>query len=543
MTSRKKKWLLVATLAGVTGVIAVFLVGRRMAGRFEPYIKEQAILYLERRFESKVEIAHLTVDLPHLSPAKLVFSRGRGVIARVEGDGVLLRHQGRLDIPPLFSMKSFRFEVDLGRIFEPSKHVALIHIDGMEIHVPPKGDRPDFPHPPPDSPPPDVVIADVLIHDAKLVLLPKRKDRKALEFQLHDVQLKSAGLNRAMNYTARLTNPKPPGKVQSQGTFGPWNAETPSDTPLAGEYVFTEADLGVFPAIGGTLQSTGQFEGKLSAINAKGQARVPDFRLRRSGNKIPLETTFEAFIDGTNGNTTLKPIHAVLGSTRFVTTGAVIKHDGDPRRSIKLAFTMPAGNLADIMRLAMPGPPMMEGRLNMSATISVPPLSGKVIERLVLDGKFQIDKGRFLKSKIQDKLDTLSRRAQGQPKSEEIDEVVSGMRGTFRLDDQIITFRELHFSVPGAAVGLAGNYDLSADQLDFHGKVRLDAKVSQTMSGWKRIALKPVDPFFAKQGAGTLLRIQVVGSSKDPEFGRDRGSAKNPPGPSDIPPRASRIKN
>ena len=32
-----------------------------------------------------------------------------------------------------------------------------------------------------------------------------------------------------------------------------------------------------------------------------------------------------------------------------------------------------------------------------------------------------------------------------------------------------------------------------------------------------------LDPFFSKQGAGTLLRIQVVGTSKEPKFGRDRG--------------------
>jgi S1-C subfamily serine protease len=35
----------------------------------------------------------------------------------------------------------------------------------------------------------------------------------------------------------------------------------------------------------------------------------------------------------------------------------------------------------------------------------------------------------------------------------------------------------------------------------------------------------PIDPFFSKQGAGTLLRIQVVGTSKEPKFGRDRGKA------------------
>ena len=522
MSTRKKKWLLGFAIAGVTGLLAIFLIGRHMARQFEPYIKQQAIDYLKKRFDSEVEIASLTVNVPKLSPTKLVFSRGRGVIANVEGDGVVLRHKGRRDVPPMFAMKSFHFEVDLGRVFEPTKHVALVRLDGMKIHIPPKGDRPQFQATEPDSKPPDIVIADVEINDAKLVILPKLKDRKPLEFALHEVHLKSAGVNQAMDYTARLTNPRPPGKVESKGSFGPWNAETPGDTPLSGDYVFTEANLGVFKGIGGTLQSTGKFEGLVSQFHATGEARVPDFRLSRSGNRVPLQVKFEADVDGTNGNTALKPVQAVLGSTRFATSGAIIKHDGDLRRTIQLNVSMPEGNMADVMRLAMPGQPMMEGRLMLKANIAIPPLSGKVIDKLVLDGRFDIRDGKFLKSNVQDKLDVFSRRGQGQPKNEAIDDVASGMRGDFKLDDQLLTFSSLQFVIPGAAVDLAGSYNLDADNLDFHGSVRLLAKVSQTMSGWKRILLKPVDPFFAKNGAGTFVRIQVTGTSKDPQFGRDK---------------------
>jgi hypothetical protein len=100
------------------------------------------------------------------------------------------------------------------------------------------------------------------------------------------------------------------------------------------------------------------------------------------------------------------------------------------------------------------------------------------------------------------------------------------MRGTFDLNGQALSFSSLQFVVPGAAVDMAGNYQLDADQLDFHGSLRLTAKVSQTQSGWKRIVLKPLDPFFSKNGAGTFLRIQATGSAKDPQFGRDKRSAK-----------------
>ena len=71
---------------------------------------------------------------------------------------------------------------------------------------------------------------------------------------------------------------------------------------------------------------------------------------------------------------------------------------------------------------------------------------------------------------------------------------------------------------------MAGDYNLQADALDFRGALKLRAKVSQTMTGWKGWALKPVGPLFSKNGAGTFLRIKVSGAASDPKFGLDRGS-------------------
>jgi hypothetical protein len=184
---------------------------------------------------------------------------------------------------------------------------------------------------------------------------------------------------------------------------------------------------------------------------------------------------------------------------------------------------MPNGNLPDLLRLAMKGKPFMEGIVMLETKIVIPPLSGKVKEKLQLDGRFELSQGKFLRSTIQDQIDTLSRRAQGQPKNQEIDEVVHQMNGVFQLENEVMTFKSLSFAVPGAGVDLSGSYDLDADMLDFHGALKLQAKVSQTMSGWKRIVLKPIDPFFSKQGAGTFLRIKVEGPADKPKFGRDSG--------------------
>ncbi len=189
---------------------------------------------------------------------------------------------------------------------------------------------------------------------------------------------------------------------------------------------------------------------------------------------------------------------------------------------------MPNGNLTDLLRLAMRSSPIMEGQIALKSKIVIPPLTSKVKEKLRLDGQFSISSGKFLRPEIQSKIDSLSRRGQGQPKNEEITQVFSRMVGDFRMDNQTIAFRSLTFDTPGAGVKLAGTYNLAEDTMDFRGSLGLQAKVSQTMTGWKRWALKPADPFFTKNGVGTFLRIRIDGSSKSPNFGLDHGKPDSP---------------
>ena len=94
-----------------------------------------------------------------------------------------------------------------------------------------------------------------------------------------------------------------------------------------------------------------------------------------AGNPLPLSTTFEALVDGTNGNTVLQPVRATLGHTNFTTAGAVIKNEEYSKRSINLDVTMPNGDMRDLLRLAMKGPPFMEGFINMKSSIDIPPLT------------------------------------------------------------------------------------------------------------------------------------------------------------------------
>lgn len=519
--SKRTKYI----LAGVAAFIVLagagaFFAAAMIAKRFEPMLRAQAIQYMQDSFHSEVEIGALRINRPKLSMIQILLRHGRGAIVSVEGQGISMRFGGDRSRPPLFAIKKLFFTVDLEVLVAPKKSVNLVSIDGMEINVPPKDERPDLKAD--EKANSGVVFQNVQMRNVVLSLLPKDSGKPPLRFNIARLHLESVGSNSAARYDADLTIPKPPGIVKSNGDFGPWNTSVPGDTPLKGDYTFDNADLGIFTGIAGTLSSKGTFEGALNSVNVRGKADVPNFQLKMGGSPLPLSTSFDALVDGTNGNTVLQPVRATLGHTNFTTAGAVIKNAEYSKRSINLEVSMPNGNMSDLLRLAMKGPPFMEGLMTMKSSIDLPPLSSTVKKKLVLDGTFDVHGAKFLKSTIQDQIDQLSRRGQGQPKNADIDQVISTMQGAFHLENQLMTFRSLAFEVPGADVSVTGNYDMAADMLDFHGALKLDAKLSQTMTGWKRWLLKPADPFFAKNGAGTFLKIKIEGTSHQPKFGLDR---------------------
>jgi hypothetical protein len=120
----------------------------------------------------------------------------------------------------------------------------------------------------------------------------------------------------------------------------------------------------------------------------------------------------------------------------------------------------------------------------------------------------------------------LSLRAQGDPKDAKpgAEDVHSQMVGQFVKSDDTLSFSKLNYTLPGATVALTGEYSLDGERFEFEGKMRTDAKVSQMVaSKWKSILLKPVDPFFKKNGAGAEIPVKISGTKSAPKFGLDLG--------------------
>jgi len=339
--------------------------------------------------------------------------------------------------------------------------------------------------------------------------------------------MKDIGPGQPMEFEATLVNPKPVGDIQSTGYFGPWEADSPRDTPVRGSYSFSNADLSTIRGIGGILSSTGKYNGKLDQIAVDGETDTPDFRIAISGHPVPLHTDFHAIVDGTSGDTYLQPVKAKILDSNLVANGSVVRVKDPPGHEVSLDVVIDEARIQDLLTLGVrTEPPVMTGAVKMTTKLDLPPGPGDVTERLKLDGKFQISGAHFTNEKVQSKVDALSLRSQGKPeaaKEETGANVRSDLSGIFKLQKGLLSFSQLRFQVPGTRVNLAGVYSLDGNQFDFRGKVRMDARLSQMMTGWKSIFLKPVDPFFSKHGAGTEIPVKVTGTKSELHFGSDFG--------------------
>ena len=161
---------------------------------------------------------------------------------------------------------------------------------------------------------------------------------------------------------------------------------------------------------------------------------------------MPLNTHYHSIVDGTSGDTYLQPVDATLGGSRMIARGAVTRPKGSKRRTVELDVVMTDGRIEDIMRLAVKGnKPLMIGGMNLKTKLRILPVSGDFNERLLLAGTVEMEKAHFTAAKVQDKIDSLSRRAQGQPENEEISDVLSSIFTRFNMHDGDIAFSSLTF--------------------------------------------------------------------------------------------------
>jgi hypothetical protein len=502
--SRILLWTLLALLlAGAIGFVVLLTV----PAPIERWLQGRILVALRQHYQSNVQLENLHVTLiPEF-------------IATADNFVLPVRDDGRF--PPLITVKHVTVRAAFFELLRRPFHLGWVKLDGFEITVPPKqeaGTGPSATKPERRTHLANFVIDRVDADNTQLYVLRKDPKREPLQFQLRRLTLRGAGLGQPMTFQAELTNPTPPGLIETTGNFGPWDLDQPSDTKVDGHYVFQHADLSVFKGISGILSSLGDFHGVLHNIVVDGTTDTPDFKLDSGGESVHLTTKFHAIVDGTNGNTLLQPVKAHFLESDIVTNGEVIGHPGHKGKTILLDVDIHQAKVQDVLALAAKSePPVLTGWLSLKAKLDLPPGDDTVLNRMLLAGDFRVWNARFTTEKIKQILLEVSRRGQGRPGDESIVDVTAEFAGNFHLQKSDLTFSQLQFAVPGVVAQMKGSYGLHSERVNFVGDVRLQAKVSETMSGVAHYVLIPFDPLFMKHGAGTYLPVAVGGTRQHPE--------------------------
>jgi hypothetical protein len=512
--SRRWRWI-AGFLLLLLVIVAICI--RIAVDHAEPILRARVIETLRTRFKSRVELASL-----HVSVMKGLQVSGAGL----QIYGATDPNPYEPGVQPLLEISEFRFRAPLRDLFLEPMRIHTVYVRGLSLNIPPKEHRQEM-RSMRRGGKMSIAVTEFVCQDTRLLINTLRPGRAPLEFDISDLKMKDIGPDLPFRFDATLVNPKPVGDIHSTGQFGPLKEESPRDTAVEGTYSFTDADLGTLKGIGGILSSTGKYGGTLGRIEVEGKTDTPDFRVAVSGHLVALHTDFHAIVDGTDGDTYLDPVQARFLHTSFVARGKVVRVNGVKGHDIELNVVLGQARIEDLLKLGVKtDPPVMTGPVEMKTKLSLPPSDADIARRLKLDGNFRVPGGHFTNEKVQDKIDAFSLRGQGKPKlakQPSPDDVTTDLQGRFKLVNGVLSFSTLHFLIPGAHADMTGEYSLDGNTFDFHGKLKLEAKLSQTITGWKSILLKPVDPFFSKHGAGTELPFKVTGTRSEPHFGLDFG--------------------
>jgi hypothetical protein len=220
----------------------------------------------------------------------------------------------------------------------------------------------------------------------------------------------------------------------------------------------------------------------------------------------------------------LNAVNVKLGGSEFAAKGLIEGTKGVKGKRIVVNVKSSNADLSELLRFVSDTKkPVAQGKLVIDAALDLPQGKAPILDRVAIEGSVRAERVRFANDAVQDKIDELSRRAQGRPNDTEIDDVASLMAVKFALNRGVFAYQGLSFRVKGAVIQLAGTHSLRSKELDLNGVALLNATVSQTQTGFKSLLLKPFDPLFRKGGAGTRLVIKVAGTQDQPKVGLDFG--------------------
>ena len=446
-------------------------------------------------------------------------------------EGIRFLHREHKDKPPLITIRKLVIRGSYLGLFRSPTKIDEARAIGLHITIPPRrydGQRPE-------------VIPLTVRQSGKSVLISQiTADQALLEFrgadpgdqtfvvQIHQLALSHVGDKDQFTYRTALSISKPPGEIHATGTFGPWNENDPARTAVSGSYTYTNANLGVFDKLAGTLCSKGSFQGTLAHLRTDGEAHVLNLRIDDARHRVPLRTTFHAVVNGTNGDTYLQSIYAHAWKTNSIFVGSISGNPDSKGKTAVFDFSVRDGRIEDLFRMFVRAiHPPVSGSVNLRCRVRVPEGPGPFLRRLEIRGDFGISGEEFRNPETQSSIDRLGKSAQGETKTElddDPDRVLSNLVGHVVVRDGVATFTNISFGIPGASAELHGTFGLISKTVELHGKLRTTGSPADATSGFKSFLLRVLTPFLKKKPAVTVLPFQITGTYDHISVGLDFGS-------------------
>ncbi len=482
------------------------------SGYAEKFVRRHLLAAVENHYHAQAQIKNLSVS---------VFPR-----IRIIGEGVVVRQSA--DVPAFVSIGKFTVDAGVLDLLRSQKCIQSIKLEGLEISIAnllreknveaDAGKLLDF------------VIREIFADGAKVRFIAGDSQKEPLAVDFQSLHLRSTGTTAAMTFEAVLANAKLPGKIEANGSFGPWNEDNAGQSPLSGEYRLRDADLSTFDRLAGTLSAEGHFSGVLERIAVEGTADIRDFSALNRDRPVHVHLTHHAIVNGMNGDAILDSVTADFQGSKLLARGKVEGVPDKPGKTLSLTVEAKQARVEDILILAVKsGEPPLHGTANFTAKFVLPPGPIDVMDRLELEGSFLLEDTRFSDPSVRQKIAMLSDRARGGRNDDfALEETASDFYGHVFLNHGVARFTELSFGVPGAVVNLRGTFNLDSEELDFKGQLAMKAKLSDATSGVKSLLAKLAEPLFASKQTTTVVPIKITGTRSHPKFGLDFGQILNP---------------
>ena len=222
-------------------------------------------------------------------------------------------------------------------------------------------------------------------------------------------------------------------------------------------------------------------------------------------------------VNGLNGDITLHAVDVRTGSSVIHAEGNIA---GEPKVT-NVDLLVEQGRVEDLLRPFLAGETPVTGPVVLHGHANLAGAGASFFERLTMNGAFTVPGERFTDTPTERNLTAFSQRAQGTKTGEDSPAVLPSVAATVSVSNGMAHISSLIVHMPGAAVRLNGAFDLQNQNVRLAGDLRMQSDVSHVTTGFKAILLKPLAPFFKKDGAGAVVSIAITGTPHHYKVGQN----------------------